>query len=93
MGFKRYGAARTVQRPDGAIGGAHGIRRQQSNTPYRVESGATVLATGGTSFMSRLLGSHTNTGDGYLMAAEAGADLSWMEFRTSATICRQFRRT
>ncbi|RWP37785.1 FAD-binding protein, partial [Mesorhizobium sp.] len=35
---------------------------------------------------SRLLGSHTNTGDGYLMAAEAGAELSGMEFTTYYTV-------
>jgi len=39
-----------------------------------------VLATGGTAFASRLLGSATNTGDGLLMGVEAGADLSGMEF-------------
>jgi succinate dehydrogenase/fumarate reductase flavoprotein subunit len=75
-----------LRRPDGSIGGARGIRRQQGNVPYRIESGATVLATGGTSFMSHLLGSHTNTGDGYLMAAEAGADLSGMEFTGAYTV-------
>jgi succinate dehydrogenase/fumarate reductase flavoprotein subunit len=78
-----------LQRPDGSIGGARGIRRQQHNTPFRVESGATVLATGGTSFMSHLLGSRTNTGDGYLMAAEAGAELSGMEFTAAYTIAPQ----
>ena len=35
--------------------------------------------------MSRLLGSHTNTGDGYLLGVEAGAELSGMEF--SAYYC------
>jgi succinate dehydrogenase/fumarate reductase flavoprotein subunit len=75
-----------LQRSDRSIGGARGIRRQQNNAPYRVESGATVLATGGTSFMSHLLGSRTNTGDGYLMAAEAGADLSGMEFTAAYTV-------
>ena len=75
-----------LQRPDGSIGGARGVRRQHNNSPYRVESSATVLATGGTSFMSHLLGSRTNTGDGYLMAAEAGAELSGMEFTAAYTI-------
>jgi succinate dehydrogenase/fumarate reductase flavoprotein subunit len=75
-----------LRRPDGSIGGARGVRRQQAHTPYRVESGATVLATGGTSFMSHLLGSRTNTGDGYLMAAEAGAELSGMEFTAAYTV-------
>lgn len=79
-------ALELLRRPNGSIGGACGIRRQRKNTPYRVESGATVLATGGTTFMSHLLGSHTNTGDGYLMAAEAGADLSGMEFTGAYTV-------
>ncbi len=75
-----------LKRSDGSIGGARGVRRQQTHTPYRVVAGATVLATGGTSFLSHLLGSHTNTGDGYLMAAEAGAELSGMEFTAAYTI-------
>ena len=44
------------------------------------------LAAGGTSFLSHLLGSWTNTGDGYLMAAEAGAEMSGMEFTAAYTI-------
>lgn len=75
-----------LKRSDGSIGGARGVRRQQNHAPYRVAAGATVLATGGTSFLSHLLGSRTNTGDGYLMAAEAGADLSGMEFTAAYTI-------
>jgi succinate dehydrogenase/fumarate reductase flavoprotein subunit len=39
-----------------------------------------VLATGGCAFASHLLGAANNTGDGLLMAAEAGCDLSGMEF-------------
>lgn len=70
---------------DGTIGGAQGYRRQAGGC-WRVNAGAVVLATGGTSFLSRLLGSHTNTGDGYLMAAEAGADLSGMEFTNYYTV-------
>ncbi|WP_204350408.1 FAD-binding protein, partial [Klebsiella pneumoniae] len=56
------------------------------NAPYRVVAGATILATGGTSFLSHLLGSRNNTGDGYLMAAEAGASLSGMEFTAVYTV-------
>lgn len=71
---------------DGSIGGAQGLRRQDGNRPYRIEAAAVVLAAGGTSFLSHLLGSRTNTGDGYLMAAEAGAELSGMEFTAAYTI-------
>ncbi|MBN8938990.1 MAG: FAD-binding protein [Rhizobiales bacterium] len=71
---------------DGTIGGAQGLQRQQANRPWRISAGAVVLAAGGTSFLSHLLGSRTNTGDGYLMAAEAGAELSGMEFTAAYTI-------
>ncbi|WP_201835804.1 FAD-dependent oxidoreductase [Microvirga zambiensis] len=78
-------ALELLQRPDGSVAGARGIRRQ-TGEDWQVHAGAVVLATGGTSFLSRLLGSHTNTGDGYLMAAEAGAELSGMEFTTYYTV-------
>jgi len=51
-----------------------------------VRAGAVVLATGGCAFFSHLLGSRNNTGDGYLMAAEAGASLSGMEFSSYYTV-------
>lgn len=73
---------------DGSIGGAVGLRRGQ---PWRIAAGAVVLATGGTAFRSRLLGAHNNTADGHLMAAEAGAALSGMEF--TAVYCVAPART
>ena len=39
-------------------------------------AGAVVLATGGCAFLSRALGTNVDTGDGALMAAEVGAELS-----------------
>jgi len=63
----------------GVISGARGWRRQAGGD-WQVKAAAVVIASGGCAFLSRLLGSHTNTGDGYLMAAEAGAELSGMEF-------------
>lgn len=74
---------------DGAIGGAAGIRTQRGGSPWRIAAGAVVLAAGGTSFRSHLLGSRNNTGDGYLMAAEAGAELSGMEFTAAYTVAPQ----
>jgi hypothetical protein len=47
---------------------------------------ATVMATGGCAFRSGLIGSHGITGDCYLMAAEAGAVLSGMEFSVSNSL-------
>ncbi|MGO4682140.1 FAD-dependent oxidoreductase [Hyphomicrobium sp. 2TAF46] len=75
-----------LARSDGSIGGARGLRRRDGGRSFQVNAGAVVLAAGGTSFLSHLLGSGTNTGDGYLMAAEAGAELSGMEFTAVYTI-------
>jgi succinate dehydrogenase/fumarate reductase flavoprotein subunit len=74
---------------DGSVAGARGIDRV-TLTPWIVRAGAVVLATGGCAFMSHLLGCHTNTGDGALMAAEAGADLSGMEFSAYYTVAPAF---
>ncbi len=64
---------------DGVVAGARGLQRQE-NRRYSVRAGAVVLATGGCSFLSKALGCNVNTGDAYLMAVEAGAELSSMEF-------------
>ena len=61
-----------------AIAGAAGVDRQR-NRPWRIRAGAVVLATGGCAFGERMLGATGLTGDGYLMAAEAGAVMSGME--------------
>lgn len=72
-------ALELLRNEHGAIAGARGWRRQLGGD-WQVRAAAVVVATGGCAFLSRLLGSHTNTGDGYLMAVEAGAELSGMEF-------------
>jgi succinate dehydrogenase/fumarate reductase flavoprotein subunit len=74
---------------DGSIAGAQGIHRQRSEA-WTVRAAAVILATGGCAFYSHLLGSRTNTGDGYLMAAEAGAELSGMEFTSQYVIAPAF---
>jgi succinate dehydrogenase/fumarate reductase flavoprotein subunit len=71
--------------PDGSIAGAAGVTRQPPGR-WRLTAGAVVLATGGCAFKSRLLGCHNNTGDGQLMAVEAGAELSGMEFSSYYTV-------
>ena len=78
-----------LRRKDGSIAGAQGVRRQ-TGEDWEVHAGGVVLATGGCAFFSRLLGSRTNTGDGYLMAAEAGVALSGMEFSSHYTIAPAF---
>ncbi|NNJ15378.1 FAD-binding protein [Pseudomonas putida CSV86] len=77
-------ALELLRSESGELAGARGWQRQLKRE-WQVTAPATVLATGGCGFLSRLLGSHTNTGDGYLMGVEAGAELSGMEF--SAYYC------
>lgn len=63
----------------GTVCGAVGVNRQTGRA-WQARAGAVVMATGGCAFLSRALGCNVLTGDGYLMAAEAGAELSGMEF-------------
>ena len=70
---------------EGAVVGAAGQRRQAGGD-YRVRAGAVVLATGGSAFASGALGTHVDTGDGTLAAAEVGAHLSGMEFSNAYAI-------
>ena len=76
-------------------GGASGRRRRgvgavaldrASGRTVRVEAAAVVLAAGGCAFQSKTLGCDVNTGDGALMAVEAGAALSGMEFSNAYAI-------
>jgi len=64
---------------EGAVSGAIARFRRTSET-LEIRSGAVVIATGGCAFLSGAIGTNNLTGDGYLMAAEAGAVLSGMEF-------------
>lgn len=66
----------------GAVAGATGIHRQKGGT-WTARAGAVVIATGGCAFLSNALGCNVLTGDGYLMAAELGAELSGMEFSSA----------
>lgn len=72
-------------RRDGSVGGAAGYDRL-TGLSWRASARAVVMATGGCSFRSGLIGSYSNTGDGYLMGVEAGAELSGMEFCVSYSI-------
>ncbi len=69
--------------------GASGLRRQEGGD-WIMRAGAVVLATGGCAFMSKALGCDVLTGDGYLMGAEAGAELSGMEFSSAYAISPAF---
>jgi succinate dehydrogenase/fumarate reductase flavoprotein subunit len=70
---------------DGVVSGARALDRATGHT-LRVEAGAVVLAAGGCAFLSKALGCDVNTGDGALMAVEAGAELSGMEFSNAYAI-------
>lgn len=61
------------------ISGAVGVNKQTGET-WAIQADAVVIASGGCAFLSKALGCNVLTGDGYLIAAEAGADLSGMEF-------------
>jgi len=71
---------------DGVVAGAAG-QRLHTGEAYQVHAGAVVVASGGVAFLSKTLGCDVNTGDGLLMAAEAGAQLSGMEFSSQYGIC------
>jgi succinate dehydrogenase/fumarate reductase flavoprotein subunit len=73
----------------GAVAGARGIRRQLGDT-WLVRAKSVVLASGGCAFLSGGLGCNVLTGDGYLMAAELGAEFSGMEFSNAYAISPAF---
>lgn len=77
---------------DGTIAGAAGFDRL-GRQPWAARAAAVILATGGCAFKSGLIGSDTNTGDGYLMGAEAGAELSGMEFAAAYTLSPAWNST
>jgi len=82
-------ALELLRNSDGEVVGARGVRRQLGDA-WTVHSGAVVVATGGCAFLSGGLGCDVLTGDGALMAAEAGAEFSGMEFSNSYAISPTF---
>ncbi|MBV9510162.1 MAG: FAD-binding protein [Caulobacteraceae bacterium] len=85
-------ALELLQHADGSIAGIAGYARIDRR-PWVARAGSVVMATGGCGFRSGLLGSHTNTGDGHLMAAEAGAEFSGMEFCVSYSLSPAWNST
>jgi succinate dehydrogenase/fumarate reductase flavoprotein subunit len=74
---------------DHGVGGARGTQTQ-TGRDWVVKAGAVVIASGGCAFLSKALGTNVLTGDGYLLAAEAGADLSGMEFSNHYSLAPAF---
>lgn len=81
--------ALTLLGDDEAVTGAAGIQRQTGER-WQVNAGAVVIATGGCAFLSKALGCNVLTGDGGLFAAEAGAELSGMEFSNAYGLAPAF---
>lgn len=78
-------ALRLLVDDSGVVSGALAVERKSGRT-VRVDAAAVVLATGGCGFQSKTLGCDVDTGDGALMAVEAGAVLSGMEFSNAVAI-------
>jgi succinate dehydrogenase/fumarate reductase flavoprotein subunit len=74
---------------DDGVAGASGVSRQTGQR-FRVKAGAVVIATGGCAFLSKALGCNVLTGDGSLLAAEVGAELSGMEFSNAYGLAPAF---
>jgi succinate dehydrogenase/fumarate reductase flavoprotein subunit len=74
---------------DGEVVGATGVSRQR-DARWEVRARAVVVATGGCTFLSGGLGCNVLTGAGHLAAAEAGAELSGMEFSSAYAIAPAF---
>ena len=70
---------------DRAVSGA-GVLDRLTGQVLNIAAGAVVLAAGGCAFQSKTLGCDVNTGDGALLAVEAGAELSGMEFSSAYAI-------
>ncbi|MEV0030736.1 FAD-binding protein [Nocardia sp. NPDC050793] len=68
---------------DGVVSGAAGVQQHNGFRAWTVRAGAVVVATGGCAFLSGGAGTDVATGDGLLLAAEAGARLSGMEFSSA----------
>jgi succinate dehydrogenase/fumarate reductase flavoprotein subunit len=82
-------ALELLRNGDGEVAGARGVRRQHGDA-WTVHAGAVLIASGGCAFLSGGLGCDVLTGDGSLMAAEAGAEFSGMEFSNSYAISPTF---
>lgn len=70
---------------DDGVGGAQGVDRQLG-TPWTKRASVVVLTSGGCAFGERFIGSTGLTGDGLLMAVEAGAVLSGMEMSSQYAV-------
>jgi succinate dehydrogenase/fumarate reductase flavoprotein subunit len=74
---------------DHGVAGARGVSRQTGQR-WQVHASAVIIATGGCAFLSKALGCNVLTGDGGLLAAEVGAEMSGMEFSNAYGLAPAF---
>ncbi|MEU1207917.1 FAD-binding protein [Nocardia sp. NPDC005825] len=79
-------ALQLITDKDGVVSGAAGVALHGESPNWIVRARAVVLATGGCAFLSGGAGTDVDTGDGLLMGAEAGAELSGMEFSNAYSL-------
>lgn len=71
---------------DGVVSGAAGVALEGEFRSWSARAKAVVIATGGCAFLSGGAGTDVDTGEGLLMGAEAGAELSGMEFSNAYSL-------
>ncbi|NMD70935.1 FAD-binding protein [Bacillus sp. DNRA2] len=74
---------------ENGVAGAAGIN-SQTNQVWSIQASSVVIASGGCAFLSKALGCNVLTGDGYLLASEAGADFSGMEFSNAYALAPKY---
>ncbi|MBL1076138.1 FAD-binding protein [Nocardia sp. 2] len=78
-------ALQLITDKDGMVSGASGIALPDGHA-WTARARAVIVATGGCAFLSGGAGTDAATGDGLLMGAEAGAELSGMEFSNAYSL-------
>ncbi|MFF2556123.1 FAD-binding protein [Nocardia sp. NPDC058058] len=71
---------------DGIVSGAAGVTLDGDCRSWSLRAKSVIIATGGCAFLSGGAGTDVDTGDGLLMGAEAGAELSGMEFSNAYSL-------
>ncbi|WP_429422871.1 FAD-binding protein [Nocardia sp. GAS34] len=84
--FDFHPALQLLADDEGVVAGAAGVQVRDGDRVWSARAGAVVLATGGCAFRSGGAGTDVDTGDGLLMAVEAGGELSGMEFSSAYSL-------
>jgi len=84
--FDYHPALQLLADAEGVVCGASGVQVRNGFRAWSARADAVVLATGGCAFYSGGAGTDVATGDGLLMAVEAGGELSGMEFSSAYSL-------